>query len=181
MCNALSDRQNQYIVANVTSFLKIPSWWLRNIAVSGSRTLEKNSEIFFIGLIQTRNQRPSRHAHDVKTESSIIWCCPIAENRILENNIKISCQPFLKKKKKKKSVKQPDLELGGRGGGNLMVIAVRVCKSVLQTYPIHILGLWKNGPIHILDRLKCWPIYILPFDFYTHLLLVVRQILQSLH
>ena len=89
------------------------------------------------------------------------------ENRILENNIKISCQPFpeKKKKKKKKSVKQPDLELGGRGGGNLMVIVVRVCKSVLQTYPIHILGLWKNGPIHILDRLKCWPIYILPFDF----------------
>ena len=39
------------------------------------------------------------------------------ENRILENNIKISCQPFpekkKKKKKKKKSVKQPDLELGG--------------------------------------------------------------------
>ena len=64
------------------------------------------------------------------------------ENRILENNIKISCQPFLKKKKKKKkSVKQPDLELGGGGGGNLMVIVVRVCKSVLQTYPIHILGL----------------------------------------
>ena len=46
-----------------------------------------------------------------------------------------------KRKKKKKSVKQPDLELGGRGGGNLMVIVVRVCKSVLQTYPIHILGL----------------------------------------
>ena len=61
------------------------------------------------------------------------------ENRILENSIKISCQPFLKKKKK--SVKQLDLELGGRGGGNLMVIVVRVCKSVLQTYPIHILGL----------------------------------------
>ena len=41
------------------------------------------------------------------------------ENRILENNIKISCQPFPeKKKKKKKSVKQPDLELGGRGRGN---------------------------------------------------------------
>ena len=56
------------------------------------------------------------------------------ENQILENNIKISCQPFLKKKKK--SVKQPDLELGGGGGGNLMVIVVRVCKSVLQTYPI---------------------------------------------
>ena len=34
----------------------------------------------------------------------------------------------------------------------------------------------RNGPIHILDRLKCWPCHILPFDFCTHLLLVVRQI-----
>ena len=33
----------------------------------------------------------------------------------------------------------------------------------------------KNGPIHILDRPKCSPIHILPFDFYTHLLLVVRR------
>ena len=60
-----------------------------------------------------------------------------------------------------------------------------------ETYPIHIPGLWKkkkkkkkkkkNGPIYILDRPKCWPIHILPFDFYTILLLVVRQISQLVH
>ena len=44
-----------------------------------------------------------------------------------------------------------------------------------ETYPIHIPGLWKNRLIHILDRPKCWPIHILSCDFYTHLLLVVRQ------
>ena len=60
---------------------------------------------------------------------------------------------------------------------------------------IHISGLWKHEPIHILDRLKCWPIHILPFVFFlffilfyyyyfffcTYLLLVVRQISQSIH
>ena len=37
--------------------------------------------------------------------------------------------------------------------------------------------------IHILDCLKRWPpIHILPFDFFcTHLLLIVRQILQSIN
>ena len=64
---------------------------------------------------------------------------------------------------------------GGGGGGGM-------CASqYFETYPIHIPGLWKNKPIHILDRPKCWPIHILPsqrlpFDFYTHLLLVIRQI-----
>ena len=48
-----------------------------------------------------------------------------------------------------------------------------------ETSPIHISGLWKNGPIHILDCPKCWPIHILPFDFFTHLLLAVRQLSQS--
>ena len=54
---------------------------------------------------------------------------------------------------------------GGGGEGNIGVIMVRVCESVF----------------HILDRPKCWPIHILLFDFYTHLLLVIRQISQSIH
>ena len=67
---------------------------------SGSRTLEKNSKIFFIVLNQTRNQRrPSRHTMlKLKAASSDVVRLQ-TENRVLENNIKISCQPFLKKKK----------------------------------------------------------------------------------
>ena len=86
---------------------------------SGSRTLEKNSEIFFIVLNQTRNRgRPSRHPMlKLKAASSDVRLQ--TENRSLENNIKISCQPFLKKKKKK-PVKQPVTRgwwWGGGGGG----------------------------------------------------------------
>ena len=44
-----------------------------------------------------------------------------------------------------------------------------------ETYPIHTPGIWKNWPIHILDRPKCWPSHILPFDFISHLLLVVAR------
>ena len=139
---------------------------------SGSRILEKNSEIFFIVLNQTRNRkRPSKHTMlKLKAASSdVVWLQ--TENRILENNIKISCQPFLKKKKKKKKpVKQPVTQGwwgGGRGGGGVTgVIVVRVCEPAFQNLP---------------HRLKCWPIHILPFDFCTHLLLVVRQISQSIH
>ena len=67
---------------------------------SGSGTLEKNSEIFFMVLNQTRNgRRPSRHTVlKLKAASSDVVRLQ-TENRILENNIKISCQPFLKKKK----------------------------------------------------------------------------------
>ena len=48
--------------------------------------------------------------------------------------------------------------------------------SISKPAPFIYLTFEKNGPIHVLDRLKCWPIHILPFGFYTHLLLVVRQI-----
>ena len=67
---------------------------------SGSRTLEKISEIFFIVLNQTRNRRrPSRHTMlKLKAASSDVVRLQ-TENRISENNIKISCQPFLKKQK----------------------------------------------------------------------------------
>ena len=57
---------------------------------------------------------------------------------------------------------------------------MRVSISKPTPFPA-ITGLWKNGPIHIFDRPKCWPIHILSFDFYTHLLLVVRQNPQSIH
>ena len=62
---------------------------------------------------------------------------------------------------------------GWRGGGRTWDELWYGCAShYFETYPIHIPGLWKN---------KCWPIHILPFDFCTHLLLVVRQISQSYH
>ena len=70
------------------------------------------------------------------------------------------------------------------GGGGVEVIVVRVCEPVFRNLPYSYtwpFDLWKNGPIHILDRPKCWPIHILPFDFYTHLLLVVRQLSQSIY
>ena len=57
------------------------------------------------------------------------------ENRILENNIKISCQPFLKKKK---PVKQPVNRgvVGRRGWGGITgVIVVRACEPVFQNLP----------------------------------------------
>ena len=50
-------------------------------------------------------------------------------------------------------------------------VRVRISKPT----PFIYLAFEKNGPIHILDRPKCWPIYILPFDLYTHLLLVVDK------
>ena len=137
---------------------------------SGSRTLEKNSEIFFIVLNQTRNRkRPSRHTMlKLKAASSdVVWLQ--TENRILENNIKISCQPFLTKKKKTCETASNSGVVGRRegvGGWVTGVIVVRVCEPAFQNLP---------------HRLKCWPIHILPFDFCTHLLLVVRQISQSIH
>ena len=65
--------------------------------------------------------------------------------------------------------------------GNFGVIVVRVCEPVFQNIPhSYTWPLKKNGPIHILDHPKCCPIHILPFDFCPHLLLVVRQISQSI-
>ena len=55
---------------------------------------------------------------------------------------------------------------GGRGGGNLGVILVRVSEPVFQDLPhSYTWPLKKRGPIHILDHPKCWPIQILLFDF----------------
>ena len=73
---------------------------------------------------------------------------------------------------------------GGRGrgagsgqlGGNC---GTDVRASISKHTPF--IYLKKNGPIHILDRPKCSTIHILPFDFHTHLLLVFRQISQSIH
>ena len=56
---------------------------------------------------------------------------------------------------------------------------VRVCGPVFRNLPHSYTWSLKNRPIHILDRRKCCPIHILPFDFYTHLLLVVRQFYRS--
>ena len=53
---------------------------------------------------------------------------------------------------------QVSVGLGGGGGGeaggrgNFWVIVVRVCVQVFRTYPIHILGLWKNRPIYLIVR-----------------------------
>ena len=67
---------------------------------------------------------------------------------------------------------------GGWGGRQLWYGRANISKPV----PFIYLAFEKKpGPIHILDHPKCWPIHILSFDFYTHLLLVVRQISQSIH
>ena len=52
--------------------------------------------------------------------SDVVWLQ--TENRILENNIKISCQPFLKKNKQKKTCETASNSgvvgrRGGEGGG----------------------------------------------------------------
>ena len=65
----------------------------------------------------------------------------------------------------------------GRGGGGAGVNVVWVCEPVFRNLPhSYAWPLKKRTHSYILDRPKFWPIHILPFDFYTHLLLVVRQI-----
>ena len=69
--------------------------------------------------------------------------------------------------------------VGGWGNGDNCGAGVRA--SISKPTPIHIPSLWKNGPIHILDHPKFDLFIHFPLIFCTYLLLIVRQILQSIH
>ena len=62
---------------------------------------------------------------------------------------------------------------------NLGIILVRVCEPVFRNQPLSYTWPLKNGPIHILIIWNVYPFIYCPLIFCTHLLLVVRQILQS--
>ena len=66
-------------------------------------------------------------------------------------------------------------------GGVTRVIVVRCASQYFETYPIHLCGLWKRDPFMYLIVQNVDLFIICPLIFCTHLLLVVRQILQSVH
>ena len=72
---------------------------------------------------------------------------------------------------------------GGRGaGGNLGVIVVRVCEPAFQKPTSFInLAFEKTDPFIYLIIQNVDIFIYCPLNFCTHLLLVVRQISQSIH
>ena len=79
------------------------------------------------------------------------------------------------------------LELGvcvcgeGGGGDNGGICGPGVRASISKSTPFIYLAFEKYAPNYIRDRPSCCLFKCCPLILYTHLLLIVRQILQSIH